>query len=507
MRFTIVVGSLAAAAAAILWYVGRAAPATYPKADQAVLELYTRYAAEGSLLVGPYSRFQWHHPGPLYFYLLAPFYVVGSQSELALYVAALVINLTAIVAIVWLVARHSGAMAGLLVAALLAAYVFRAQYLLVSPWNPHIPVIPLALLIVACAAAIDGQLSATIAVVAVASFVAQTHVAFAPCAAALAIVTAVSIAARERASMKWLIVAAVVACALWAPPLVEEIRGAPGNITLMRRFLLSPAPSAGDWTHAWPIFETLLSAPFVPGRGMAIDGRFMAASGPAASLIAAVQMAVLPLAWEMARRQRRRFEQALAMFCLVASGVALWSVTRVPGEVFSYLVFWVSIIGVLDVAAIGLVLVPRSSRFKTVAGGMIAAVCAALMAYGVAGVAREFGRSARTGADVRRLSLAVENYVRALQLRPLIRISEPTWPHAAGVILQLDKHGLRPAVENSWVPMFGRQMGAAGGENGELQFADPELADSLARRDDYVRVERFGDVFVFAKRPPRRPSA
>src|SRR5262249_18924486 len=59
----------------------RRAPRIFPLADIAVLEIYVRNALTGSLLVGPYSRFGWHHPGPLYFYLIAPLYpAAGSQA-------------------------------------------------------------------------------------------------------------------------------------------------------------------------------------------------------------------------------------------------------------------------------------------------------------------------------------------------------------------------------------------------------------------------------------------
>ena len=43
----------------------------HPQKDTALAELYTRHAARGDLLLGPYSRFGWHHPGPLLYYLYA----------------------------------------------------------------------------------------------------------------------------------------------------------------------------------------------------------------------------------------------------------------------------------------------------------------------------------------------------------------------------------------------------------------------------------------------------
>ena len=66
---------LAASAAAV--FLARSAEPFYPVSDIALTELFTREAAHGRLIVGPYSRFGWHHPGPTCFYLLAPFYAAG----------------------------------------------------------------------------------------------------------------------------------------------------------------------------------------------------------------------------------------------------------------------------------------------------------------------------------------------------------------------------------------------------------------------------------------------
>jgi len=68
-------------------------------ADIAVTELYVELATRGDLLLGPYSRFGWHHPGPLFFYLVAPFYALGGHQAAAMYAVALAINISALVAI------------------------------------------------------------------------------------------------------------------------------------------------------------------------------------------------------------------------------------------------------------------------------------------------------------------------------------------------------------------------------------------------------------------------
>src|SRR5689334_7708759 len=90
----VVIGLAAAAAIAAT----RHAAPNFPVSDLAVGESYTILASQGRLLVGPYSRFSWHHPGPIYFYLLAPFYKALGSRTIGLEVGALAINMCSMAA-------------------------------------------------------------------------------------------------------------------------------------------------------------------------------------------------------------------------------------------------------------------------------------------------------------------------------------------------------------------------------------------------------------------------
>jgi hypothetical protein len=54
--------------------IARRSGPTFAVSDEALIELSTFNALEGHQRLGPYSRYAWHHPGPLLFYALAPFY-------------------------------------------------------------------------------------------------------------------------------------------------------------------------------------------------------------------------------------------------------------------------------------------------------------------------------------------------------------------------------------------------------------------------------------------------
>ena len=81
---------------------GRYATPIITDADIAVGEVYVELATRGNLLVGAYSRFGWHHPGPLPFYLTAPLYAASGHQAATVYSAATLINLSALVGIFWI---------------------------------------------------------------------------------------------------------------------------------------------------------------------------------------------------------------------------------------------------------------------------------------------------------------------------------------------------------------------------------------------------------------------
>src|SRR5450755_2091389 len=68
--------------------------------DYAVLEQVTRFVWSGRTMVGPYSRFGFSHPGPLYFYFLAPIFLAFPSSSEGLFVGAFLLNVATAAVIV-----------------------------------------------------------------------------------------------------------------------------------------------------------------------------------------------------------------------------------------------------------------------------------------------------------------------------------------------------------------------------------------------------------------------
>ena len=80
----------------------------YLYADDAVIELQARAVGTHAVLLGPYSRFGFHHPEPALFYALAlPYRLLGSDSR-AILLGTLVINCAAVWLLIWVAYRQSG---------------------------------------------------------------------------------------------------------------------------------------------------------------------------------------------------------------------------------------------------------------------------------------------------------------------------------------------------------------------------------------------------------------
>ena len=177
--------ALVVAVLSITW-LARSTPPAFPFGDVAVIEITTGAAFRQPVTLGPYSQFGWHHPGPLMFYLLAPFYALAGSKSIGLAVGALVLNLLALGAIGSTLTKHAGTTVAAMVTLVMSVYLLRGGELATSVWNPHLIVLSLCAVTVLYAAASLGDGAALLAAIAFASVVAQTSVPVVPVALAVA---------------------------------------------------------------------------------------------------------------------------------------------------------------------------------------------------------------------------------------------------------------------------------------------------------------------------------
>jgi hypothetical protein len=455
-----------------------------PASDFALLELSTGEALRGTQRLGPYSRFGWRHPGPAYFYVQAPLYWASGASSASLPVAALIFNWAALLGVVACLRRWvDQATVPIFALALFLVYgLYLGPGFLYNIWNPAVTILPLCVFLISCAGLACGRTMLLPIVAGLGSFLVQTHIGYLPCVAAAALTSgALWLRLRRRdgevATSPHLpmILAVATVAALWTMPLVEQMTGDPGNISLILRFF-SEDSAGHTWGEAlaivtreiaWPWSYILFGpvpwyAPYQPLEGwrQAVGGAF-----------ALGQIGLLAF-WSV-RLREPSFFRALACVCLACTIVAVLATTRVSGEIRPYVTAWISVVGVMgSLAAIGPLLASRGLALPIGRdhGALILAVGLALP---VALVGRPLVHDsqfqpARSVSDAVRAELIASGVHRP---HVAIQTGSPGLFYAASaVLLQLHKADVAFSVDRVWLNFFGERWHASGREDGLLEF-------------------------------------
>jgi peptidoglycan/LPS O-acetylase OafA/YrhL len=360
---------LVGAAPLVVAVVALGRVAWYPIGDLAQAMLRQLSFWSDPPLVGPAGRIgtfarQGNHPGPAMFWLTWPLWWVLGRSSWAYQasVAALVVGAYATAVVVG--RRVQGWLVGLAVA-VVGAVLLRSYgaVALTQPWNPYVPLLPFLVFVVACWAVACRRWAYLPLAVAAGSFCVQCHVGYAP-AAVVGLVVASGLAllpeglvpgsapARgdgpavpARRVLGWIGASAALGVVLWIPPVLDQIRHEPGNLSILlqtyrdqtgeviglragTRIWLTQLDPLGNW-----LFGTRrISASVVPG--------VVLLAGWAGSAV---------MAW------RRRVGALLRLDLVLAGLLAcawFWAV-RLDSARFLYLVEWFWVLTGLLVLAVG----------------------------------------------------------------------------------------------------------------------------------------------------------
>jgi hypothetical protein len=480
----------------------------FPVSDEAMTEIYTLQATHGQQLTGPYSRFGWHHPGPVYFYFLVPFYEAAGRRTAGLNAGALVSNLLMVAVIGWALARNRQHALLVGFAVLMFLYARPLNELLVSSWNAHVAVLPLAATLVTAALALAGDHVLLPVVVAIGSFAVQTHLAVAPGVAlcAGAALTVPLVRARPdgtRDPAPW-VFTVIVAAILWIVPLVESLKNGGGNIHLLLAFFSSSPPSLRSMSAGPQAWCDLVTAVLRSDLRVPAGLPFEASGGTVTRSLAVAELVLLAGVAMAKRRAGDRGFAWLASLALVTSLVALYAASHIPEDLTDHQVFWISALGMVNATIILGALVAWANEVASVPTGikrsMVLLVVGSfslwLVYSGLSGMAAVGIRSRHPSSEERfvRATTRVLSDIFARQpgRHVTLRVDPATWQVTAGLLLQLEKAGV-PCSVDAALAMYGEQFRPRGTEDFEVAivkadghslFADRPGCDLLFERDD-----------------------
>jgi len=357
-RLILMLASLVVAIGLLLVQI-RSAPESQPWGDTAITSINTVRAARGDLAEGAYSRFHWNHPGPLLYQVLTPLYVLSGQREISIKWTVLLINIAALAGLLSVVARRAPVLS-ISIGLALAPFLFREQRLLFWAWNPIVPILPFA-----CAIALSGGISTgAVALLplfyAVASFIVQSHVGFAPLVVTLVATTTSALIWRlswarstERAELfRPVSITAAVLLALWIVPIAHELRTFPGNLTHLVEFFWTAPRDPRGWEATFGITANQLLGSFIPRWQVTTTAEAPADAPWWIVAAAGVQFPLLLAAGIRARRRGASFEGAFALTLLMVSTIGLCAVAAIVGPASDYLLVWLPMLGALNLGVI-----------------------------------------------------------------------------------------------------------------------------------------------------------
>jgi len=290
-------------------------------------------------LVGPYSRFQWNHPGPSLSFAFAPWVRLFGSSGVGILIGAFVVNLAAMFGAAW-VARRSSKVLFFLTSIVLAAFALLEQPgELFNPWNPYVVVLPTFAALIAAWGTVRGDRVAAVVLVISASFAIQGHIGTAPLSVLALLIGgggllyAIARSADEerRGFVKTSLIAAGAMFVCWIPPLLDQFFGT-GNLARLVRFQFTAGEPSAGMRFALDQLTRLLTFP--PGRqvGFNLD----VGTGPVVPWMAIVLLAATVVAWKRGWHDRLQLT-LLAWLSIVVTGLAL---SGIKGIAFPYVFRW-----------------------------------------------------------------------------------------------------------------------------------------------------------------------
>lgn len=462
MRKTVLAASVAFLAAVLLVNTALFTAPIFEDSDFALNSLQIREAKAFHELLGNYSRWQFHHPGPAVFYLMAfgewLFYdatrLVPAPMN-AQILTIILFNTILIFATVHVFQPHSPSPAfvplALAAVALVVATINHDQTASapVSVWMPHVALFPFLFFLAVCASVATGEIRRLPLLAGAGMLLVHLHVAQCLFVAMLGGAACFS-GFRRRGAVPWrppAIVAAVVACMFLAPILLEIALYEPDNLDHLLAYSRQhpgAQKSLGEAIWYFGSFLVYLPAPDTAKPGVA--SLWASFARPYVILYWLAFAGLATLLWRRKGKALSPFLRLAAFACAAASALFLFWGTRIAGDLYNfngYFIYSVQLMLWLVLAAVLAQTLPKHAALATWAAALVLlAACSPRFKIMYSGLPS----LPAIAAGIPRLEPG--------KLR--MDFPHAEWSNAAGIAIQLARQGKTFCVAPNWEFAFGR---------------------------------------------------
>jgi hypothetical protein len=209
-------------------------------------------------------------------------------------------------------------------------------------------------------------------------------------------------------------------------------------------------------------------------------------------------------------RRQDRFVTALSAAGIVASITGLWSISRVKSVIGDYTIFWLSAVGALNWGVIAGFAIARGAgvRLRGLQRSALLGAAAVFVWSVVYFGSDQLKRARRQGLlpsrdSARVVRLATEailaDMTREHATRPLFQLKTRDWTTAVGVVLQVYKRGVRPAVEGSRESFFGEPLEPDGRQDRTFVITDVPMDATTSARSGSTPLPSVERLFIYAR--------
>ncbi len=439
--------------------------------DFAANSLQVYHAKMFRELLGNYSRWQFHHPGPVYFYLFAAgeylFYdllhIVPAPAN-AQFLTVLLVNTALLFGSIEIFARHfSSALFRPLALGAAVLLIFEVNHAqpgsaLVSLWMPHVALFAFLFFASACASVAAGRIGHLPLVALGAMLLVHLHMAQFLFAGVMSLGACAALAAGRRdfrQHARTIALSAGIVILFLAPIGLELVLHKPNNLDYLRAYLEKyPNPNQGIAVAARYLLGFLTFSPdidrrvYAPASGLAAQ----AAANPlvvaywllfAAGLCMAVAMAV------RCPKLLSRFTWIVLAECAVISVLFLYWANRITGEMFNFNGFFFYAIHLLGLFLIAGTVSSWQATFRPGLRRWCRLVWAVAL-LSIVAVAGEFRNPDQGNPAIQKISEQLRSPDRYELL-----FQHDDWQTAVGVANRLARRRQDFCVTGNWGFMFG----------------------------------------------------
>jgi len=297
---------------------------------------------------------------------------------------------------------------------------------------------------------------------------------------------------------------------LWLPPIAEQLAHEPGNLSRLWHFFVGPGHAGKSFSTAFSAWSYALAGALRPDLYTPYGGHFEMPHLGWAIPVALGQVAGLGLVGLRASRDGVRFEARLALMALLASLVALWSITRVQGDIVDHEIFWLSPLGAMNLGILAAAALRRTARnlqlpfTSQLTTGLAAVVVLACVYTGFRDFERLIAFESNRPKDrvIATTYDSIRSYLNAADVRKALFRIPGDWDVAAAVLLRLHTSHTPFSVEDSAVIMFTDAFTAHGDEDAVISIGG-RTPGLTTRVDREITVLQNEPVYVEAYRLQR----